>query len=728
MHDNQPDLALSRTFKLVDGVLSAADQAEQWAQALALRGGAQLPFLSGGEIIDSKYRVLALIGQGGMGSVYRVQHLLLGKEVALKTFSVATTVTSDAWQRFQREAQAIAKLTHINIVQVFDFGIGQGNLPYYTMELLSGQSLADKLKSRGRLSLEEALPLFVAAAGALSHAHKLGIVHRDIKPANMFLEQSKSGKEIIKIVDFGIAKLATSQNIGDQSETDTDTGFIFGSPLYMSPEQSTGAPTDQRTDIYSYGCSFFQALTGQPPFLGNNAFETIAMHHDKVPPQLVDIVRDTDFSQVIEILIAKLMAKDPATRYQSFEEVLLDLAKVDGKDHAATVRRASASLSRDKNRLLLDNTQSIDQENTQRNTDDSSNENAQDKIQGMTGRLFTPYKKLTLLGSGVIALVVLALAVVYFSHVTNKQSQIEPESSVMAKIPVDTATRTYYSTLTADGRRSFCFPDDTTMGYFLSDSFSPIRARGTVQLPPGQRIEFIPDEPFAKNPELFARFRPDDILRLNLSPMSYQTWSDQHLDCITRYLTGLTALELSATEIDGASIVQLNRLKQLTALDVSETKLTGRDLLGLERLPDLNSLGVNDIKDMHLVVEKLKGSRKLEALKARASGLTDADMPTVGTMPRLQSLFLTDNRISIVGLRHLTRLPLLFQLEMGGVKFGPECIGYMAVFKRMECLQFDMAGWSEADKKRLKEAMPPGCKIEQEPADLGVYVRPEDKN
>ncbi len=291
MQDYTEDLGLSRTFRIIDGHLSVDDTFEKLLQASV--GGEVSKFSAGiiGTVIDSKYKVISLVGEGGMGAVYKVKHLLLNKEMALKTFRTAN-LGEAAWQRFQREAQSIAKLTHPNIVQVFDFGISEQNFPYYTMELLVGESLAERLQRSARLSIADALTVFKLVADGMAHAHRLGIVHRDIKPANIFIEKDK-GLGAPRIVDFGLAKLAASQTVDDQSLT--KAGLVFGSPLYMSPEQSLGKDTDQRTDIYSFGCSLFEALTGRPPFLAGSALLTISMHQNSSPPHLVQSAVDFKF-------------------------------------------------------------------------------------------------------------------------------------------------------------------------------------------------------------------------------------------------------------------------------------------------------------------------------------------------------------------------------------------------------------------------------------------------
>jgi len=341
MTDQLDDLGLSRTFRAVDGRLAVENAVDKISEP-AFSGG-QAQHYSGpvGTVVDAKYKVLSLLGEGGMGSVYRVRHLLLEKEMALKTFRTAK-LSPDAWARFQREAQAIGKLSHVNIVQVFDFGIGEQNLPYYTMELLVGESLAEKLKRVTRIEVEEVLRIFIDVASGMAHAHGQGIVHRDIKPSNIFMQRSK-GPDTAKIVDFGLAKLATSQSLESQSLT--ATGLIFGSPLYMSPEQSMGLDTDQRTDIYSFGCSLFHALTGEPPFVGKSPLATIYLHQDRLPRRLSEAAAGVVFPERLEAIVGMLLRKDPSQRYQTMLEVQSELKKV---QLGQTVNASQSGRAKDK--------------------------------------------------------------------------------------------------------------------------------------------------------------------------------------------------------------------------------------------------------------------------------------------------------------------------------------------------------------------------------------------
>jgi serine/threonine protein kinase len=317
------ELSKSSLFTVVNQTIAVTHtEADQTQQAVELLG----------TIVDHKYKIIELLGSGGMGSVYLARHLMLDKDVALKTFK-SSKLSQEERLRFQREAQAIAKLTNANIIEVFDFGYVNGEMPYYTMERLVGQSLGGKLESCQFLSFEEATSTFTQVCSGLSAAHKKGIIHRDLKPDNIFL-QSKESKNAastantvqVKIVDFGIAALSSSPL--DKQKL-TEHGTVFGSPLYMSPEQSMGQPVNESSDIYSCGCALFQALVGKPPFFGTNALTTILLHQTAPIPSLRDAMNGRPCPASLEKLVTTMLAKSPNDRYQSMEEVLERLQRLE---------------------------------------------------------------------------------------------------------------------------------------------------------------------------------------------------------------------------------------------------------------------------------------------------------------------------------------------------------------------------------------------------------------
>jgi tRNA A-37 threonylcarbamoyl transferase component Bud32 len=716
MQKNISALAQSRTFRVVGGELSAADQTEQWSQVLNPTGQAQQAAIQPGQIVESKYRVIALIGAGGMGSVYRVQHLMLAKEMALKTIS-ATSLTDDAWHRFQREARAIAKLTHVNIVQVYDFGIDADGVPYYTMELLKGQSLSQKIQDEGKLAKEEALPCFIQVAAALLHAHKHKIVHRDIKPANIFLKQTSDNKSVVKVVDFGIAKLATSQNIEEQAET--DSGLVFGSPLYMSPEQSIGNPTDERTDIYSFGCSLFETLTGQPPFRGKNAFETITMHHHQMPPSLVEASGGVQFGQPLEKLVAKLLEKEAEDRYQSFEQVLSDLTRISASSRAAAGASAMAG-ARAGSRVLLAKAREL-----QRIIIDPDDQEATGPFGFRNKRSFVlrVASILVILGAFGFGYKMFSAGLMRWSH--DSLASVTPIFKLAHNTTVkgDAPAPDYFSTIEPSGSRVFNFPANTTFGAFRIESGKEIDASGQVTVPAGAWVELKAGEILQLDTSLFRRFRPDDITFLNCSSDLQTCWNTKHLDAITKYLTALRKLDITGARITSADIALLNRLKKLTELEVSDTALTGTDLTRLDRLMELQTLRMDRVKSLPAILAKVAASRHLKEISFDESNAGDAELRILSTIPQMSYISAEHDNITCAGLKYLTVLPLQ-HLSICGSDLGPEALPIFLRLKRLEYLRYSAAGWSKAQKDRLRQGLP-GCKIidKEDDSDVGKLVK-----
>lgn len=216
---------------------------------------------SPGDVLAAKYRLVSILGRGGMGSVWRADHLVLNTPVALKLVRSDVLDQPDASARFLREAQAAAALRSAHVVQILDFGVDQ-SIPFIVMELLEGESLRQRLKRVGRLSFEETVRVVTHVTRALTRAHERGIVHRDLKPDNVFIVP-EVGEEQVKVLDFGVAKLVSESGVAAL----TNTGTAIGSPHYMSPEQARGTRSvDFRTDLWALGVIVFECVTGRRPF------------------------------------------------------------------------------------------------------------------------------------------------------------------------------------------------------------------------------------------------------------------------------------------------------------------------------------------------------------------------------------------------------------------------------------------------------------------------------
>jgi serine/threonine protein kinase len=285
-----------------------------------------------GQIIDERYKVLSLIGVGGFGSVYKVQQILLQNVFALKTLN-PVAMSEITMMRLQKEAKAASRLDHPNLVKAVDFGFKDNVQPFMVMEYIEGLTLAQYLKKESSLGVEKALQLFIPLCFGMSYAHEQGVIHRDLKPSNIILspdDQSASGF-VPKILDFGIAKT----QFGDDAEgvALTKTGEIFGTPLYMSPEQCNGLSVDGRADIYSMGCVLFEALTGTPPFPGSSSLETMMQHQSSTAPSLREGSLGQRFPEPLENVIAKMLAKKPEHRFQTFDELVEELIRLQRGDN-----------------------------------------------------------------------------------------------------------------------------------------------------------------------------------------------------------------------------------------------------------------------------------------------------------------------------------------------------------------------------------------------------------
>jgi len=278
--------------------------------------------LASGSLIGGVYEIIELIGKGGMGEVYLCRHKTLGKKCALKVMP-PELVTDLGWLRFQQEARSIGRMEHTNLVQVTDLGIHNGNTPFFAMEYVPGENLADILARSGPLPVAKVVDIFMQVCDAVEYAHRRGVLHRDLKPANIMVQCGPAQKRLAKVLDFGLAKLSGQDRL---KQSLTVEGDVFGSPSYMSPEQCTGGLVDERSDIYSFGCTMFECLTGRPPFVGNIGATIIFSHLEATPPSLLEAAGSGAFPPALEMIMAKMLQKKPAARYQSFEQLKRDLS------------------------------------------------------------------------------------------------------------------------------------------------------------------------------------------------------------------------------------------------------------------------------------------------------------------------------------------------------------------------------------------------------------------
>ncbi len=280
-----------------------------------------------GKTVARKYRVEALIGEGGMGKVYKATQLVLDKPVVLKVLRQALLSDERTVARFQREAKAASRLNHANSISILDFGQAEDGAMYIAMEYVSGKDLHHILSREWPLPESRVIRIVGQVLSALSDAHGAGVIHRDLKPENIMVEQRRGEPDFVKVLDFGIAKITDSS--GEDGPALTRAGFVCGTPEYMSPEQARGATLDHRSDLYAVGVILYQLTTGMLPFDSESAVGFATKHLTEQPPLPSRRRPDARISQQMERLIMKTLAKSPDDRPQTADQFRAELIAID---------------------------------------------------------------------------------------------------------------------------------------------------------------------------------------------------------------------------------------------------------------------------------------------------------------------------------------------------------------------------------------------------------------
>jgi serine/threonine-protein kinase len=276
-----------------------------------------------GTVVGGRYKLERVIGEGGMSAVYEGEHVHMHKPVAVKVLSPEMSKSSEAVERFHREAMAASRIDHPNVAAATDFGELEDKSFFLVLELITGKTLREVV-AEGKLPVRRALHVARQIASALSRAHALAIVHRDLKPENVMLTSRAGDEDFVKILDFGIAKVAVKDLAPDATPSEaaplTQLGMVYGTPEYMSPEQAMGKPIDSRADLYSLGVILFEMLAGVRPWDDPNKAVLLGKHVSATIPTIAEMAPDADTPADVEAIVRKLMAKSPDERYAKTED------------------------------------------------------------------------------------------------------------------------------------------------------------------------------------------------------------------------------------------------------------------------------------------------------------------------------------------------------------------------------------------------------------------------
>lgn len=692
-----------------------------------------------GAIIGGAFRIDSMIGLGGMGVVYLAEQLSLKKQVALKILA-PELVNEQSWQRFRAEAKTLAGLNHSSLVKVYDLGIHDNSIPYYSMDFLQGQSLEEILATTGPLKLGQALNVFIEVLDGLAYAHRNAIIHRDIKPGNVML-CTIDGVEAVKILDFGISKLVGGHASSSQSLT--AVGEIFGSPFYMSPEQCAGGAVDARSDIYSVGCTLIEALTGFVPFEGDEFIETAMMHQEDVPPKLSELNSDLKYPPSLDKVIAKCLAKRPDDRYQSSKEMALDLSRVlDGK----AILAQSATDFYDKTSAKTSATRESS----------GARETARKSLPGPLLPLFagvavvlalvsvcvflifkspqtSPTPPIALAGGGKVAQVpatvdLRSASISRAGNITREKNAgesahaslnkrpadvgnpfiIEIDEYGLPKQPVGSEKESFmYSKIIVEKGvrlRRFNFPTDIVIGKIkVANSESSKSATGIVDVPADAELGFMPDQLVASYPQYLKRFRQGDIVSLFM----FVPIENDHILAAASNIPGIRGLHMSGEGgLSEKGFESVSRFRNLDTFSLVNAKLTGEVLANTDCWQKIQNVTWLGSTKPEAFLRKLQASSQLRALTLSARALTHADYRLIGTLTSLKTLVIPSNTMTLEDLEAVASLPNVTYLDIHACGLGQRAIPILKKMPKLRELKMLRSNSSPEFKMKLINGLP----------------------
>jgi serine/threonine protein kinase len=578
-----------------------------------------------GTILGGHLQILSCLGAGGMSVVYKAEDLLLHRLVAVKLLHSHSALDPQNVLRFRQEAMAASKIDHPNVIRVYEFNMPEEGQPYLVMDFIEGQSLAEFMRTNGPIEMRRASTLMGIICDGLQCAHEAGVIHRDLKPGNIMLLKDASGKQTLKIVDFGIAKVLTEDKQGHDL---TQTGEVFGSPLYMSPEQCYGKTLDRRSDIYSLGCVMFEMCTGQPPIKGGSLLETIQMQTTEMAAPSASFYPGIKYGAQFDALIAKALAKDPSERYQSASEFKQAINSL-----------PSASLPSQKQKM------------------DSS-------------------KSLKIIGVVISCLALLTIiSLIIFPSTQNSRQPSQPHSllhSVPHSLPPS-------QSLSLPPSLPLSLPSTRQLHVMTTSSN---KVKSLFQQPNSSSIGVLRLEDEEINDATLASLSGNQGLHeLFLEDTSITDRSGTSI----RSLTQLQKLEIRKAAIGDAFLKNISGLPNLSYLWCFQTGITDSGANYFQDFPKLKQLGLTETQIGDAGLEKIS-KLNLEELRLTRTHITAAGLKSLENMRSLKVLMVGRNPIGDAGARAVSKLANLEHLSLETSNLTNEGVKELLALKNLKNL------------------------------------------
>jgi len=636
-----------------------------------------------GDIVGNSYELISVLARGGMGVLFKAQHLELQRVFALKLLAPGQ-ITDTNWKRFEIEGRALAKLEHANVVQIFNMGVDARGCPFYVMELLDGQSMADYVDDNGPLTVSQFADSFIDVCAALKLAHNKNIVHRDIKPANLILIESPSGKFKTKVVDFGIARLVGLE--GNIEQGLTKPGEICGSPAYMSPEQTAGEAVTHLTDIYSVGCTMFTALTGSVPFKGKTAVETMLMHQSAALPEIYREDCSAAQERLLNEVVAGCMEKEPEDRFQNLDDIaeLLNELIAGSMEPQAILPKA---------------------------------EKTKDEYYSEPDSAIS--KDLLVAGATVFGLLlivgIIGLGYLYAVKPGAPPKKAETKAStadLSVTNPWDQPTHSTSPYFRSTKQVSemvkvppyhwvFHFPKDQDIGIVSEHDKVRMPATGDFTTGDLSPILFFANKNVAYNPEYYLRFAPDAV-----SDLSVESSSTPPAVQILSAWTNLTHLTFVKCTLSPEYCSTLGDLPHLKVLSFVKTSFSATALMRSGLSQRLKSIKLDQQENTEEVLQVLQSNPHLRSVGLRNMVLTEQEILHLTKMSTLIYLDLKYCQIDAKSFKALTQIKHLISIGLEQATYPTELLKELKRCSNLQELVVTRDSLSQQQLQEIKTLMP----------------------